>query len=104
VFAEKAGGFCDPSTLMIDKLACAMAVPWWNLPMPNDSYGMTADRNVFAALLQCAPWAGTNRATAHYRLDPQNPIHALRLGWIGPAYERAGLVPDQSGGDMMQTE
>ena len=91
LFAEKAGGFVDPNTLMIDKLACAAAVPWWNLPMPNDSHGMTADRNVFAALLQSPPWAGTGRATAYYRLNPGNPIHPLRRGWMGEAYDRAGF-------------
>ena len=95
IFAEKAGGFTDPSTLMIDKLACAAVVPWWNTPMPEDPHGMTADRNVFAALLRCPPWAATNRATAYYRLDTQNPIHALRRNWMGQAFDQLGHAPDQ---------
>lgn len=81
-YAAKAGGFVDPSSLMIDKLRCEEALRWWSIPLANDQSGMSADRNVFQALSGKFNFAGTGKATSNYAIDPNDPIHARRSGWI----------------------
>jgi len=91
-FAERGGGFVDPNTLMIDQLACAWAVPWWNHPMVGDAEAMSADRNVFAALCRGHTGVGTGQATAYYIANPDNNIHSVRVKNIGPRYHEAGMM------------
>lgn len=90
IFEERFGGFVDPSCLIIDKFACAAAVPWWNRPLPRDDRGQSADRQVFAALNRGLRGAGTGQPTVYYRMDPNDPLHSHRLQRIGPAYDAAG--------------
>ena len=90
-YVERFGGFVDPSCLMIDKRACADAVPSWNYPLPSDPRGMSGDRRVFAALRRHQRFACTGKATAFYQLDPDDVQHAPRLRHMGDLYEQAGI-------------
>lgn len=92
IFKERFGGFVDPNCLIIDKLACGRAVPWWNQPLPRDEGGMSADRHVFAVLNRDFRGVGTGRPTVFYRLDPTDPLHPQRLQRIGAAYGDAASV------------
>jgi len=69
VFAEFRGGFVDPNTLLLDKLACEPVLRWWSIPLQNCPKGMSADRNVFDMLMQFLGSA-TGKASCFYRLDP----------------------------------
>ncbi len=81
VFAEKAGGFVDPNTLMIDKTICEPVLRWWSVPMfPQNGTG--ADRNVFNALRTGYGWAATGRASAYYLLQPGDRMQPYRDKWI----------------------
>lgn len=90
VFRERFGGFVDPNCLMIDKRRCGAAVEQWINPLPGDPKGMSADRNVFAAL-RGLPCASTGEATAFYALDPADGLHAHRLRWMGDAWDEAAV-------------
>jgi hypothetical protein len=89
IYAEKYGGFVDPSCLMIDKRKCADILPLWSRPQPFDAKGMSADRTVFQAL---APRPGfrLDRPTVYYRLDPADTMHAERMKVMVKLYEEAG--------------
>ena len=90
VFAERAGGFVDPNCLLIDKLACEPALLAWNAPMPGDATGHSEDRMVFDLLHRRYWSAGTNRATAYYRVAETDEMHGRRLQLMGDAYDAAG--------------
>jgi len=90
VFCKGFGGFVDPNCLMLDKLACAAAVPLWNRPLAGDAKAMSADRNVFAALRAHSTPHAVEQATVFYRLDPADPEHSSRLQAMGRLYEQAG--------------
>ncbi len=81
-FRERFGGFVDPSCLMIDKLLCEKALPWWTTPLPGDKKGMSADRHVFSVLRKNHVVAGTGKATCYYTLDPKDGMHPRRQRWI----------------------
>jgi hypothetical protein len=89
IYAEKFGGFVDPSCLMIDKRKCADIIPLWTRPQPLDRKGMSADRTVFQAL---APRPGfrVDAATVYYRMDPKDAMHAERMKVMALVYEEAG--------------
>lgn len=89
IFAKRFNGFVDPSCLIIDKFACAAAVPWWNRPLPGDKRGQSADRQVFAVLNRDCRGIGTGEASVYYRMNPGDPLHPDRLQRIGPAYAAA---------------
>jgi hypothetical protein len=89
VFAERFGGFVDPSCLMINKLACSEVIPRWNYPLLAGHDG-TTDRQVFQWLRQRHPGAATDAATVFYRINPRDSRHQLRLRWLGDAYDAAG--------------
>jgi glycosyltransferase involved in cell wall biosynthesis len=88
VFNDRFGGFVDPSCLMINKLACPLAPHRWNFPLSGDP--MSADRSVFAYLSRNHKARGTGRPTVFYTVQPKDGMHALRLRFMGPAYEQAG--------------
>ena len=88
VYDEVLGGYVDPNCLMFNKVACPFAPQYWNFPMQD--HPLTADRHVFAFLLRHHAWRGTGCATAFYTLQPNDKVHARRLGWLGSAYEAAG--------------
>lgn len=82
VFAEKAGGFVDPNSLMIDKLTCESVLRWWSIPLPGDQKAMSADRHVFAVLRKNYSYQATGKATSYYVIDPTDAMHSLRQQWI----------------------
>jgi hypothetical protein len=94
VFAEKFGGFVDPSSLMIDKMLCHDVVPLWSIsPFEN---GTGEDRLVFTALKARHPWRATGQATSFYAIDETDANHTMRLqklrerGIVLPSEIRAG--------------
>ena len=89
VFKDRMGGFVDPNCLMINKLRCAAAVPFWNVPLEGDAKAMSADRHVFAVLSKHFRPAAVDRPTVYYQLDPEDAMHPLRRQLIGPAYDEA---------------
>jgi hypothetical protein len=89
VYNERFGGFVDPSCLMINKVACPLAAHHWNFPLPIDP--MSADRTMFAFLSKAHKPRGTGRASAFYTVQPTDGMHTLRLQFMGPAYDAAGM-------------
>lgn len=87
---ENSGGWVDPNCLMIKRTSCAPVIPLWTVPLPGDRKGKSADRLVFEYLRRNRAGAGTAEASAFYRLDPADGLHALRLELMGDAYDRAG--------------
>lgn len=90
IFEARFGGFVDPNCLIIDKLACARAIPWWNIPLPDDPKQMSEDRHVFAVLNREFRGVGTGQPTVYYRMDPNDSLHPQRVRIMGAAYEDAG--------------
>jgi hypothetical protein len=88
IFQEKFGGFVDPSCLMINKLACPLAAPYWNFPLAGDP--MSADRNMFHFLSRSHKWQGTGQASVFYTLNAKDGLHPMRVRLLGAAYEQAG--------------
>lgn len=88
VFNELFGGFVDPSSLMIDKIACPYAAQFWNLPLSGDP--MSADRNVFGHLSRNHKARSSGQPTTFYTLNANDGRHAWRLEMMGAAYEEAG--------------
>ncbi|HLZ65914.1 MAG TPA: glycosyltransferase family A protein [Aliidongia sp.] len=77
VFKEKFGGFVDPSSLMVDKLACHDVAPLWSLAGFEDGTG--EDRLVFRMLNERYRGRATGRATSYYVITPEDPMHAARM-------------------------
>ncbi|GGF17861.1 hypothetical protein GCM10011611_24660 [Aliidongia dinghuensis] len=77
LFKDKFGGFVDPSSLMIDKLACHDLPPLWSLAAFDDGSG--EDRLVFKALKEHFRGQPTGRATSFYVIRPDDPMHPARL-------------------------
>jgi hypothetical protein len=96
VFREKFGGFVDPSSLMIDKLACHEVLPAWTLtPFPD---GRGSDRLVFDRLRRGHAGRPTARATSFYTINPNDVVHLARLQYFRqkgvelPSDKRAGVT------------
>ena len=77
VFLEKFGGFVDPSSLMVDKIACHDVAPFWSLAHFEDGSG--EDRLVFGMLNQHFRGRPSGRATSYYVTGPADPMHAARM-------------------------
>lgn len=90
VYRERFGGFVDPNCLILDKLACARALPRWNTPLPGDPIGSTMDRQVFAVLSQEFRGIGTGQPSVYYKMNPTDILHPQRLRVMGAAYAAAG--------------
>ena len=86
IHAERFGGHVDPGCMMIDKLACALAVSWWTVPPAPGA----PDRSMFAYLREYHRGAGIGRPTVYHRITPAHPLHKLRLELMGSAYAAAG--------------
>jgi len=97
VYAEGFGGFVDPSSLMIDKIACHEVVGLWSLAGFADGSG--EDRLILRALVPRHPVRATDRATSYYAMNPHDRNHAARVQYLReagitlPASARAGVVP-----------
>jgi hypothetical protein len=78
------GGFVQPSTLMIDKLACQSVVPLWANAAFADGSG--EDRLVFEAL-RGAPFGCSQEATTFCTLSPDSLAHNHHA----EAFEQRGL-------------
>lgn len=92
IFAERFGGFVDPSCLMIDKTRCPGAAQCWAHPLVDDP--MSADRTVFAYLSQNHASRGSGAATAFYVMNPSDGLHEMRAAHMGSAYQEAGVTID----------
>jgi len=90
LFNGNFGGFVDPSSLMINKLACAFAPQYWNFPLEGDP--MSADRSVFAYLATHHKACGTGQPTSFYALNPNDMLHNARVQLMGAAYDEAGVA------------
>lgn len=88
IFKDAFGGFVDPSSLMVNKVACSMAAQCWTIPLRDDP--MSADRSVFAYLTGNHKGSGVQSATSFYTINPLDPLHPHRLEWMGALYEIAG--------------
>lgn len=94
------GGFAQPSTLMLDALACTGVMPLWaQAATPN---GEGEDRLVFAALLGRHPWGEVPHATCFCMLNNSSitDAHHLEqferrgLHWVGDRSHAARLVAE----------
>jgi hypothetical protein len=96
VFREKFGGFVDPSSLMIDKLACHEVLPAWSLSPFADGRG--SDRVVFQRLRKSHAGRATGRATSCYTINQTDIVHLARLqhfrqrGVALPSDRRTGVT------------
>jgi hypothetical protein len=97
VFKEKFGGFVDPSSLMIDKLACHEILPAWCLTPFTDGRG--SDRLVFDRLHRAHKGRTTGQATSFYTITPSDIVHLNRLQYFRqkgvelPSERRGGVTP-----------
>jgi hypothetical protein len=97
VYAEGFGGFVDPSSLMIDKIACHDVVALWSLAGFADGSG--EDRLILNALASRHRGSTTNRATSYYAMHPHDRNHAARVqrlreaGITLPSSARASITP-----------
>lgn len=82
VYAKALGGFVDPNCLMIDKVACEPILRLWSISGKKDGVYLPPDRLVFDALKRHFRAGEARKATAYYRLNPDNDAHVHRLKWI----------------------
>jgi len=92
VFVSQFGGWADPSCLMIDMTACEPALRWWTIPIFGDKGAMSADRHVFAWLLQKSAPGETGLASVYYTMQAMDGIHPLRVARMGTQYVAAGVA------------
>ena len=92
VYLEQFGGFADPSTLMIDKLACHDVAPLWAIGPFQDGGG--EDRVVFESLRTRYRGSGTERATCYYQMHERDAMHLQRVQMMR---ERGVTLPDAQG-------
>jgi hypothetical protein len=96
LYREAYGGFVDPSSLLVDKMACHDVLPYWSLTPYADGRG--SDRLIFQQLRD-RPHSGTGRASSFYTINARDPQHLVRLqlmrqtGVALPSDRRRGVVP-----------
>lgn len=67
------GGFCCPSTIMLNKQTCHFVFPHWSLAaFPN---GTGEDRLVFDELIKSANWASSGRHSCFYEMSAEGQSH-----------------------------
>ena len=88
VFRDAFGGFVDPSSLMVNKIACPVVAHCWLMPLAGDP--MSADRSVFQYLSANHRSYKNENPTSFYTLSPTDPLHRKRVDWMGMLYEIAG--------------
>lgn len=72
-FKDTVGGFCDPSTLMVDKLRCHYGLAHW-CRSGDDKRPSSADRRIFRYLVDNYEGQGTHQATAFYVMRRTNRL------------------------------
>jgi hypothetical protein len=94
VYTTKFGGYADPNTLLIDKVACERALGLWTRPLPKDKTFLSADRSVFAYLSTQHKGRGTGKTTCFYSMNPKDMMHPKRMARIkGPPVTDASTTP-----------
>ena len=85
-FAKSEGGFVTTDALMIDKLACAAALPAWSTA---DEQGRGEDRRFFQAI-KALPHGATGEPTlvSHVHLQNQHPFMLAQFRERGIVLER----------------
>lgn len=78
IYNEKAGGFVDPNCLMINKQKADAVLPFWSVCWDNAPKSTSADRLIFDRLRK-SPFGDTNVVTVNYVIDPEDPLHDIRL-------------------------
>jgi len=81
-YKDSLRGFVDPNCLMLDKIACLAVLGLWSVPMKGDDTNLSADRQVFAALVQHFRGGPTHTPTVFYRLNELDKGYSKRLEWI----------------------
>jgi len=71
-----AGGFADPNTLLVDKMACLELLYLWSVEIEGKKQFAGADRRFFNALSQQKSYGGSNRATVYYKIRRSNMLWA----------------------------
>lgn len=71
-----AGGFADPNTLLIDKIACLDLLYLWSVEIEGKKQLAGADRRFFNALSKFKSFASSNRATVYYKMRKTNVLWA----------------------------
>ncbi|WP_415235426.1 glycosyltransferase family 2 protein [Sneathiella sp.] len=66
------GGFCDPNTLLIDKLACADLLHLWSMEIEGAQNLAGADRRFFDGLSATKSYGASHRATVYYKMRRTN--------------------------------
>ncbi len=80
---ESHGGFCCPSTLMLDINSCHGILPWWSQAGFDDGSG--EDRLIFRAL-KPHPWGASNLYSCYYTMRAEvqaHPHHAEQFAARG---------------------
>lgn len=86
-FKESLGGFVDPSTIMIDKLSCAPALPLWCFA--DGRKKDNADRRFARFLCENRNAGATGRPTMFYRMRRTNRLwRKINEKRIGPGAKR----------------
>ncbi|MCG8493356.1 MAG: glycosyltransferase family 2 protein [Sneathiellales bacterium] len=68
------GGFADPNTLLIDKIACLDLLYLWSQEIEGKRQLAGADRRFFSALSKFKSFASSNRATVYYKMRRTNVL------------------------------
>jgi hypothetical protein len=79
-YAKKANGFCDPNTIMLDKMKCHQVLPLWAIGPFDDGRG--EDRVIFNTLQKGYTSKATGLATSYYVYNEQDDLHPQRLQWF----------------------
>ena len=69
---DTSGGFSDPNTLLIDKLACADQLHLWS--KGSDQFLAPGDRNFCNGLILNKTWRASNQATTYYHIRRSNVL------------------------------
>lgn len=91
-FSHNFNGFVDPNCLMIRTGNCLDILPLWTKPLKNDPEAMSADRVVFNALSRTAKGRSTGKASVDYTLNSDDPLHQMRLAYLGQHWINADLA------------
>ena len=73
------GGFVDPNTLIVDKLACADQLYLWSVEAKGREVFAGADRNFFDGLARHKSSNGSKRATVYYKMRRTNILWNMSM-------------------------